>query len=315
MKEMALRCVASEMLEKLAKEDKRIMVFTSDATGSASLNHFAESCPEQLVEMGIAEQNEVTVAAGISSCDFKPFVCAPAAFMTARALEQVKIDVAYCDCNVKIIGISGGISYGTTGATHHAINDLAVTVPMENMQVLLPADGVQMAWLMSYLVKKEGPCYVRVGRNPVPVIYKEGTTFQIGRAVKIKEGGDLTICAAGEILYHAIEAAELLEKQGIHARVLDMFSVKPMDTEAVICAAKETKRILVAEEHTVCGGIGSLICQITAKYCPVPVKCLGLPSEHIVSGNSAEVFSWYGLDAAGIAKSAGALLGERVRSA
>lgn len=311
MKKAALRCVASEMLEKLAGEDKRILVFTSDATGSASLNQFAENFPEQLIEMGIAEQNEVTVAAGISACDFKPFICAPAAFMTARALEQVKLDVAYCGCNVKIIGISGGISYGPTGATHHAINDLAVTVPMENICVLLPADEVQMRWLMTYLAGTKGPFYVRVGRNPVPAIYGESAQFQIGKAVKLREGRDITICAAGEVLSHALEAADMLERKGIGARVLDMFSVKPIDRDAVVCAAKETGRILVAEEHTVAGGIGSLICQITAECCPVPVQCLGLPSEHIVAGTSEEVFAHYGLDAAGIAQEAEGLAGKR----
>lgn len=308
MKEVALRSVTAEMLEELAKENQKIMVFTSDATGSASLNAFAQHFPEKLVEMGIAEQNEVTVAAALSSCGFTSMICAPAAFMSARALEQVKIDVAYANANVKIIGISGGLSYGTSGTTHHAITDLAAIVPMENIRVLLPSDSVQMRWLIRELAESPGPYYVRIGRNPVPAIYEDGEKFEIGKAKLVRDGSDLTIIAAGETLCHAVQAAEKLKDRGIGARVLDMFSVKPMDQEAVILAARQTGRILVAEEHTEAGGIGSLVTQLTSAHCPVPVRCLALPSGHLVTGSDKELFRYYGLDAEGIERAATAFL-------
>lgn len=308
MKEAALRKVMADILEEFAKENRKIMVFTSDATGSAGLNAFAQHYPDKLVEMGIAEQNEVSVASALSSCGFTSIVCAPAAFMSTRALEQVKIDAAYANANVKIIGISGGLSYGTSGTTHHAITDLAAIVPMENIRVLLPADSVQMRWVMRELVESTGPYYVRIGRNPVPKIYDDDTTFEIGKAVTVREGTDLTIIAAGETLCHAVRAADRLQERGIGARVLDMFSVKPMDREAVLAAASQTGRILVVEEHTEAGGIGSLVSQITAECCPIPVRCLGIPSENHVTGSDKELFRYYGLDAEGIEQAVTAFL-------
>ena len=308
MKEAALRSVTADILEEFAKENRKIMVFTSDATGSAGLNAFAQHYPDKLVEMGIAEQNEVSVASALSSCGFTSIVCAPAAFMSTRALEQVKIDAAYANANVKIIGISGGLSYGTSGTTHHAITDLAAIVPMENIRVLLPADSVQMRWVMRELVENMGPYYVRIGRNPVPKIYDDGTEFEIGKAVTVREGTDLTIIAAGETLCHALRAADRLKERGIGARVLDMFSVKPMDREAVLAAANQTGRILVVEEHTEAGGIGSLVSQITAECCPIPVRCLGIPSENHVTGSDKELFRYYGLDTEGIEQAVTAFL-------
>ena len=304
MKEAALRTVAAQTLEALAKENRSIMVFTSDATGSASLNAFAKNFPEKLVEMGIAEQNEVSVAAALSSCGFTSVVCAPAAFMSARALEQVKIDAAYANANVKILGISGGLSYGTSGTTHHAITDLAAIVPMENIRVLLPSDSVQMRWLIREITRTDGPYYIRIGRNPVQTVYDEQEQFEIGKAKCVRQGNDLTIIAAGETLAHAVQAADRLETRGVSARVLDMFSVKPMDREAVLLAAKQTGKILVAEEHTQAGGIGSLVTQLTAAQFPVPVKCLALPSGHLVTGSDKELFRYYGLDADGIERTA-----------
>lgn len=311
MKEVALRTVMAQTLETLAAEDPKIVVFTSDATGSASLNTFAAHFPDRLVEMGIAEQNEVSVAAALSSCGFTSVVCAPAAFMSARALEQIKIDVAYANSNVKIIGISGGLSYGASGATHHAITDLAAVVPLERIQVFLPTDGEQMRWLVRELSKMTGPAYVRIGRNAVPQIYAEDETFEIGKVKQLRDGRDLTIIAAGETLHHAYRAAERLAQRGIEARVLDCFSVKPLDREAVLRAAEETGRILVVEEHTQIGGIGALVAQLTAEAHPVPIRILALPSDHLVGGSDKELFHHYGLDAEGIEREVLQWLGHR----
>ncbi|MBC8536400.1 transketolase family protein [Feifania hominis] len=310
MREMALREALTQTLETLAQRRGDLVVLTSDATGSASLDGFAERCPERLIEMGIAEQNEISVAAGLSTCGFTPFVCAPAAFLTTRALEQLKVDVDYSDTNVKIIGISGGVSYGATGATHHATSDLAGTLGLDRLTVLLPADAVQMAALVQQMADTWGPFYVRIGRNPVPVLYGEGESFPIGKAKLLRDGEDLTILSAGEVLFHALQAAEILAARGISARVLDLYSVKPIDTEAILTAARQTGRLLVAEEHNTKGGIGSLVCQIVAgTCCGVPVRCLGIPTGHAIAGTSAELFHYYGLDAEGIARAAQTLVG------
>lgn len=300
MAEIALRKVLTNTLLALAKEDPRIVVLTSDATGSATLEKYVETYPDRLIDVGIAEQNEVSVAAGLSNGGLIPFICAPAAFLAYRAFEQVKLDMGYSNCNVKAVGISGGLSYGSSGMTHYAISDLANMTPVENLTVLLPSDSVQMESLIRTIAKTVGPAYVRVGRNPVPQVYPDGETFEIGKAKLVHPGSDIAVCAAGEMLSHALTAARELEREGYTVRVLDMFSVKPIDREAVLAAAQETQRLLVVEEHTVVGGIGSQIAQIVAECQPVPVKCIGLPNEHLIIGPAEEMHRHYSLTAQAI---------------
>lgn len=301
----ACRKAMTETLFELAKEDKRILAVTSDARGSTTLETYAKELPEQFVEAGIAEQNEVGIAAGAASCGMVPFVCAPAPFLSARSIEQIKVDVAYSNQNVKICAVSGGVSYGALGGSHHAIYDMATIRPMENMTVIVPSDAVQTAWLTKQMAVMKGPFYMRMGRGAVDVIYDESDTesFEIGKAVLLRQGCDVTIIACGEMVAPSLKAADLLEEEGIHARVLDMYTIKPLDEAAVICAAMETGRIVTVEEHSIMGGLGSSVAEVVVQNAAVPMKLLGIPDEHVVSGESPEVFEHYGLTPEGIAKS------------
>ena len=305
----ACREAFTSVLLELAKADRRIVALTSDARGSVSLAEFAAALPGQFVEVGIAEQNEVGIAAGLACCGKIPFVCAPACFLTARSLEQIKIDVAYAGTNVKIIGVSGGISYGALGTSHHSLHDVAALRTFYGMAILLPCDARQTAAMTSWLAEVQGPAYMRMGRGPVPEVYADGDVpFVPGKANILRRGGDLTIIAAGELVRPALDAAEILDGRGISARVLDMHTLKPLDEEAIRSAAAETGLIVTAEEHSIYGGLGSAVAQVVVSSTPVPVRILGRPDENVVPGSSAEVFRHYGLDAGGIAASAEAAL-------
>jgi len=286
-----------------AKTDKNIIVLCSDSRGSASLTPFADEFPKQFVEVGIAEQNLVSVAAGLASCGKKTYVASPACFLSTRSMEQIKVDVAYSGTNVKLIGISGGVSYGALGMTHHSAQDIAAMASIPGMRVYLPSDRFQSRLLIMELLKDELPAYIRVGRNPVPDVYTEDNTeFIFNRAVTVRNGNDITIIACGEMVYAAKHAGDLLAEKGISARVLDMYCVKPIDREAVIRTAQETKCIITVEEHSLFGGMGSMVSQIVAETHPIPVKNLALPDTPVITGKSLEVFAHYGLDATGIAK-------------
>lgn len=309
MNKIPNRQVICEVLNRHADSDRNIVVLCSDSRGSASLAPFADAHPEQFIEVGIAEQDLVSVSAGLARCGKKVFAASPACFLSSRSLEQAKVDVAYSNTNVKLIGISGGISYGALGMTHHSAQDIAAVASIPNMRVYLPSDRFQTELLMESLLRDDLPAYLRVGRNAVEDVYEEGNTpFELNRATVVYEGSDITIIACGELVGAAKKAAGLLEKQGIGARVLDMYCVKPIDREAVIRAAKETRAIITVEEHTVFGGLGSMVSQITASECPVVVKNLALPDAPVVTGTSKEVFDYYGLNAEGIAKLASELV-------
>lgn len=308
VKEAACRNAFTAELLKLAKEDKDIVALTSDAKGSVSLGDFSNELPDQFVEVGIAEQNMVGIAAGLATMGKKPFVCGPASFMAARSYEQAKVDVAYSNTNVKLMGVSGGVSYGALGESHYSVQDIAAMRALANMTVIVPADAAQTAALTRELASFAGPVYVRMGRGKVPCVYEDGQEFQIGKAVCLKEGTDLTLIATGEMVYVAKKAAEALEGEGIHARVLDMFTVKPLDEEAIIRAAKETGAILTLEEHSIYGGLGAAVAQVTAEHCPVPMKTLGFPSEVLLGGTSKEIQTRYGLSSENAAAESKALL-------
>ena len=297
------RQVICQVLMEQAKEDKTITVLCSDSRGSASLAPFAQAYPEQFVEVGIAEQNLVSMAAGMARCGLRPFAASPASFLSTRSMEQVKVDVAYSHTNVKLIGISGGVSYGALGMTHHSAQDIATLGSIPGMRVYLPSDRYLTQALMEVLVKDNDPAYIRVGRNAVEDVY-DGVpeTFQMDKAITVKEGSDVTLIACGEMVKPALDAAALLAGQGISARVLDMYCVKPLDREAVEKAARETKAIVTVEEHSLLGGMGSMVSQVVGETCPVKVKNLGLPDEPAIAGKSSEVFRHYGLDAQGIAQ-------------
>ena len=298
-----------DTLMEAAKTDKDVVVLCSDSRGSASLTKFAETYPAQFVEMGIAEQDLVSVAAGLASCGKKAFAASPACFLSTRSYEQAKIDCAYSNTNVTLIGISGGVSYGALGMSHHSAQDIAAMSALPNMRVYLPSDRFQTAKLIQALLKDTKPAYLRVGRNPVEDVYSETECpFEMDKATVLAERIDLVLIACGEMVRPALDAAALLKEQGISAGVLDMYCVKPLDKEAVIRAASGAKAVLTVEEHAPYGGLGSMVAQVVGETCPRRVKNLSLPDAPVITGTSKEVFAYYGLDAAGIAKSAMELL-------
>lgn len=298
-----------DTLLNAAKTDKDIVVLCSDSRGSASLTKFADTYPEQFVEMGIAEQDLVSVAAGLASCGKKAFAASPACFLSTRSYEQAKIDCAYSNTNVTLIGISGGVSYGALGMSHHSAQDIAAMSAIPNMRVYLPSDRFQTAKLIEALLQDKKPAYLRVGRNPVEDVYTaENCPFAMDKATILTEGSDVAIIACGEMVRPALDAAELLKVQGISATVVDMYCVKPLDTEAVIKAASGAKAVLTVEEHAPFGGLGSMVAQVVGEHCPCKVKNLSLPDAPVITGTSKEVFDYYGLNAEGIAKSAVELL-------
>ena len=303
MNKIPNRKAICDVLLKEAETDKDIVVLCSDSRGSASLAPFAEAYPEQFVEMGIAEQDLVSVSAGLAHCGKKAFAASPACFLSTRSYEQCKIDVAYSNTNVKLIGISGGISYGALGMSHHSAQDIAAMSAIPNMRVYLPSDRFQTAKLIEALLKDEKPAYIRVGRNPVEDIYTEDNCpFEMDKATVLTEGTDAAIIACGEMVRPAYEAAKLLEKDGIHATVLDMYCVKPLDKEAIVKAASNAKVVVTAEEHAPFGGLGSMVSQVVGAECPRKVLNIALPDAPVVSGTSKEVFDYYGMNAEGIAK-------------
>lgn len=303
MNKIANKQVINDVLLEESAKDKDIIVLCSDSRGSAGMKTFAEERPEQFVEVGIAEQNLVGISAGLASCGKKPFAVSPASFLSTRSMEQAKVDVAYSNTNVKLIGISGGVSYGALGMTHHSATDIATMGSMPNMRVYLPSDRFQTEALVRNLLKDEKPAYIRIGRNAVEDVYEEGKVpFELDKATLVKDGTDVTIIACGELVGDAKAAAEQLTSKGISARVLDMYCVKPIDKEAIIKAAKETKLIVTVEEHTMYGGMGSMVAQITAANAPVKVINLTLPDAPVVTGKSREIFKYYGLDVEGIVK-------------
>ena len=302
MNKIPNRKAICDVLMKEAEKDRNIVVLCSDSRGSASLAPFAAAFPEQFVEMGIAEQDLVSVAAGLAHCGKKAFAASPACFLSTRSYEQCKIDVAYSNTNVKLIGISGGISYGALGMSHHSAQDIAALSAIPNMRVYLPSDRFQTAKLIEALLQDELPAYIRVGRNPVEDIYSEkDCPFEMNRATRIGAGKDVLIVVCGEMVRPSIEAAKLLENEGIHATVLDMYCVKPLDEAAVIEAAKEAKLVVTVEEHAPYGGLGSMVSQVVGRECPRKVVSISLPDAPVITGTSSQVFDYYGMNAEGIA--------------
>lgn len=312
MNKIANRQVICDKLIELAKNDKDIMVLACDSRGSASMGNFAKEYPEQFVEIGIAEQNAVGVAAGLATCGKKPYVASPACFLSMRSVEQVKVDVAYSKTNVKLIGISGGVSYGALGMTHHSLQDIAVMRAIPDIAVILPADRFETEKMVEALVNYNGPAYIRIGRNPVEDVYEnENCNFEIGKGNIMCEGNDITIIATGETVKPAIDASKLLSAEGIGCRVINMHTIKPLDNDVIIKAAKETKGIITVEEHSVFGGLGAAVSEVVSQENPVKMKIIGIKDEAPITGNSKEVFNYYGLTAANLVIEAKKILGEK----
>ena len=289
MAKTANKQMICEVLMEAAKTDKDIVALCSDSRGSGSFTPFAETYPEQFVETGIAEQNLVSIAAGLAKCGKKAYAVSPACFLSTRSYEQCKIDAAYSNTNVKLIGISGGVSYGALGMSHHSAQDIAAMSAIPNMRVYIPSDHLQTRELTKALLKDEKPAYVRVGRNAVNPVYEEGNVpFEMDKATFVARGGDAAIIACGEMVGPAKAAAALLEKDGIRATVLDMYCLKPLDTAAIVEAATHAKAVVTVEEHAPFGGLGSMVAQVVGRECPRRVLAMSLPDAPVVTGTSRE---------------------------
>ena len=308
MEKATLRGAFSKKILEEAKKDRDIIVVCTDSRGSASLGVYPQELPDQFVEMGIAEQNSVTVSAGMASMGKKVFTIGPASFYSMRSAEQVKVDVAYSHNNVKILGISGGISYGALGATHHSLQDIALMRSIPGLIVEIPSDANQMTGLVDAFLADETPAYIRVGRGGVPVIYPENVKVEIGKAIKWGDGKDVGIIACGQLVSRALDAQKLLEEQGIHATVLDMHTIKPLDEQAVIELAKNCGCILTVEEHSLYGGLGGAVAEVVTANEPVPVAIAAIPDEDVPNGEDAQVFEYLKLDGPGLCERAKELL-------
>ncbi len=303
MANIANKQMICNVLMDAAKTDKDIVVLCSDSRGSASATPFANAYPEQFVEVGIAEQDLVGIAAGMARVGKRTFPMSPACFIAARSYEQCKVDVAYSHTNVKLIGISGGVSYGALGMSHHSAQDIACLSSIPGMRVYLPSDCYQTKKLMEVLVKDNEPAYIRVGRNAVEPVYSEDDTpFEMDKATWVCKGTDVAIIACGEMVLYAKKAADILKTKGISATVLDMYCVKPLDKDAVIEAAKNAKAVVTVEEHSPIGGLGSMVAQVVSANCPKKCITMALPDAPVVTGTSKEVFEYYHLTGDGIAK-------------
>lgn len=302
--------VFSNTLQELASVNKDIVVITSDSRGSGKLVAFGQKYPNQIVEVGIAEQNLVGVAAGLASAGKKAFAVSPACFLTARALEQIKNDVAYSDNPVKLVGISAGVSYGALGSTHHSLHDFAVLRAINNMIIVAPADNFETEQIVRLSIELDKPLYLRFGKKVMPLLNEKHKTFEIGKGRIVKQGEDLSIIASGETVYPAWQAAKSLGKElGISATVVSMHTIKPLDTHLLDELAAKGKPMITVEEHMVNGGLGEACAShLFQKGICIPFHIMGIPDEYTVTGSQGEIFKHYGISRDGIVAKAKELL-------
>lgn len=284
-----------EALEKIGKNNKNIVVLDADLSTATKTNIFAKSFPDRFFEMGIAEQDMLGTAAGFASCGKIPFVSTFAVFAAGRAYDQIRNSICYPKLNVKICATHSGITVGEDGATHQMLEDLALMRALPNMTVLSPSDDVQTKWAIEEASKINGPVYVRLSRMATPVIYEENQKFELGRGVQIGDGEEATIIATGDVVCEAIKAKEELEKEGINIRVIDIHTIKPLDNELVIKSAKETKKIITLEDHSVIGGLGSAVCDVLSEEYPTKVIKMGINDTFGKSGKAEELLEYFKL--------------------
>lgn len=309
MAEAKLRMVPTrdgfgEGVVELGKEDKNVVVLSADLTDSTRASWFKKAFPDRFFGLGVAEQDMIGVASGFALMGKVPFACTFGVFASGRAWDQIRISVAYMKSNVKIVGTHGGISVGPDGATHQAIEEISLMRILPNMTMIVPCDAVEAKKATIAAGKMEGPVYLRFGRSGVPVITRPEDKFEIGRAVMMRDGKDVSIFACGQMVYEGMLACDILAKEGIQARLVNMHTPKPIDREAILSAARQTGAIVTAEEHTTLGGLGSAIAEVVAQECPVPLKMIGMQNRFGVSGEPDELFRLFGLTAADIAKAA-----------
>jgi transketolase len=291
-------------LEEMAAADNRVCAVANDSLSSAKLKSFRAKFPDRFVNVGIAEQNMMGVGAGLANGGMVPYVCGAGCFLTARAMEQVKVDLAYSKSNVKLCAMSPGMAYGQLGPTHHSIEDMAWTRVLPNMVVVVPADPIETAAAMHYSLEHVGPMYLRISRMPVPRVHGDNYEFKLGKAALLHEGSDITLIANGVLVSRAVDAARALAARGISARVLNMSTVKPLDREAILDAARTTRGIVTAEEAFAAGGLGGAVAELLAQEHPTPMRILGVPDAFPPTGTAQFLLEHFGLTAAGMERAA-----------
>ncbi len=297
--------VFADTLRQLAQENPIIVALTSDSRGSGKLGPFAQALPRQIIEVGIAEQNLVGIAAGLAAAGKKPFAVSPACFLTARALEQIKNDVCYSDVPAVLVGISAGVSYGALGSTHHSLHDLAALRAINNITVIVPADNFETHHAVRTAARADHPVFLRFGKAPMPDLHSAASSFQPGQAITLRDGADLAFLASGETVVHALLAAAQLQEHGLHCRVLSVHTIKPLDIEAVRRAGRECRAVITVEEHSVHGGLGeACAATLIQAGAHVPYRIVAIPDEDTVTGSQADIFRHYGISMEGLTQTA-----------
>ncbi len=301
--------VFADTLLGLARENSNILAVTGDSRGSGKLGPFGKALPDQIVEVGIAEQNLVGLSAGLTAAGKKVFAVSPACFLTARGLEQIKNDVAYSDNPVKLIGISAGVSYGALGTTHHSLHDFAVLQAINNIDIVAPADNFEAKSAITAAVEHPRPLYIRFGKKPMYDLHGPDVQFEIGKAITLTEGQHVTFLATGEPVSMALMASQLLADEGIDAGVISLHSLRPLDETAILNAARRSSALITVEEHSVFGGLGATVAALLMqKSISKPFKIVGIPDEYTVTGSQQEIFAHYGITPEGLAETARQLL-------
>jgi transketolase len=292
---IATRDAYGETLAELGTENGNIVVLDADLSGSTKTGVFAKKFPERFFNMGIAEANMVGTAAGLAAVGKIPFASTFAIFAVGRAWEQMRQSVAYPKANVKIVATHGGVTVGEDGGSHQSVEDIAIVRAVPNMTVIVPADGVETSGAIRAAAAYKGPVYIRLGRNKVPTIFPADHRFEIGKGCEMVEGCDLTFVATGLMTAQALAAADLLKKEGISARVVHIATIKPLDEELIVKAARETGAIVTAEEHSVIGGLGGAVAELLSERHPVPVIRVGIRDRFGTSGKAEELLKYFGL--------------------
>jgi transketolase len=300
----------SQSLESMAEEDHRVCAVVNDSVSSTKLKNFSTRFPERFINVGIAEQNMIGVGAGLASGGMIPFVCGASCFLTARAMEQIKVDLGYSNSNVKICGMSSGMAYGQLGPTHHSIEDIAWTRIIPNLSVIVPADPIETTQAMRYALRHEGPMFLRISRMPVCAVHPEDYKFTLGKAPVLRQGSDIALLANGVMVSRALEVADRLSQAGIQARVLNMSSIKPIDEQAVLDAARTTRGIVTVEEGLIAGGLGGAVAELLAVHHPARMRILGVPGVFAPTGSAEFLLEHFCLTADGIHNAALELLAE-----
>ena len=288
--------VFSETLLDLAKKDKDIIVVTSDSRGSGKLTNFGKELPDQIIEVGIAEQNLVGICAGLSSSGKKVFGVSPSSFLTARSLEQIKNDIAYSNYPVTLVGISAGISYGQLGSTHHSIHDIAVLRTINNIDILVPADNFETKQSIINAVNYPKPLFIRFGKKPMLKIHNNDDSFTIGKGIKIREGKDILFITTGETAQRALLASDILQKKNIFSSHINMHTLKPFDDNLLLDSLLKVKAIISVEEHSESGGLGEKCASIISQHnIKIPFKIIGFPDEYMINGSQSDVLDHYNM--------------------